>query len=137
MISDPQDRYRFLATPGIEVAALMFAGDEIVWASWPYIAGEIVPNLQHTNVVIGDYVKAGARIRLYGYLDSLQKRVLYCDTVSVIYIQRTAEPQLVKTGDCLGAMMSELKPGYHIEEFVSVEPKNYSYRILDPVTGKR
>ena len=26
--------------------------------------------------------------------------------------------------------MSELKPGYHIEEFV-----NYAYRIVDPVTG--
>ena len=137
MISDPQYRYRFLATPGIEVADLMFASDEIVWASWPYIAGEMVRNLRHTNEVIGDYVKAGTRIRLYGYLDSLQKGALYCDTVSVIYIQRTAEPPLVKTGGCLGAMMSELKPGYHIEEFVSLGPKNYSYRIVDRVTGKR
>ena len=65
MISDPQDRYRFLATPGIEVAALMFASDEVVWALWPYIAGEMVPNLRHTNEVVRDYVKAGARNRLY------------------------------------------------------------------------
>ena len=137
MISDPQELYRFLATPGIEVANLMFASDEVVWASWRYIAEEKVPNLRHTNEVIGAYVTAGARIHLYAYLDKLQKRALYCDTDSVIYIQPAAEPQLVETGDCLGAMTSELKPGFHIEEFVSGGPKNYAYRIVDPVTGNR
>ena len=34
-------------------------------------------------------------------------------------------------------MTSELKPGFYIEEFVSGGPKNYAYRIVDPVTGKR
>ena len=33
--------------------------------------------------------------------------------------------------------MSELEPGFHIEEFVSGGPKNYAYRIVDPVTGNR
>ena len=32
VISDPQEVYRLLATPGMEVAALMFASDEVVWA---------------------------------------------------------------------------------------------------------
>jgi hypothetical protein len=47
----------------------------------------------------------------------------------------TADPPLVKTGGCLGDMTSELKPGFHIEEFVSGEPKNYAYRIVEPETG--
>jgi hypothetical protein len=34
-------------------------------------------------------------------------------------------------------MTSELKPGHHIEEFVSGVPKNYAYRIVDPATGTR
>ena len=55
----------------------------------------------------------------------------------MIYIQPTAEPPLVQTGDCLVAMTSELKPGFHIEEFVNGGPKNYAYRIEDPVTGNR
>ena len=29
LISDPQDLYKFLATPGIEVASLLFAGDTV------------------------------------------------------------------------------------------------------------
>ena len=68
MISDPQELYRFLATPGIEVAALMFVSVDVGWASWRYIAEEKVRNLRHTDV-IGAYVTAGTRIHLYGYLD--------------------------------------------------------------------
>ena len=34
-------------------------------------------------------------------------------------------------------MTSELKPGFHIDEFVSGGRKNYAYRIVDPVTGNR
>ena len=115
MISSPQDLYRFLATPGIEVATLMFASDDVLWASWWYIAEEKVHNLRNSNEVIGAYVNARARIHLYGYLDRLQKSALNCDTDFVIYIQNTAELPLVKTGDCLGAMTSELKPGFLIQ----------------------
>ncbi len=111
MISDSQELYRLLATPGIEVAALMFASDDVVWTSRRYIGEENVPNLRHTEV-IGAYVTAWARIDLYGFFDSLDERALYCDTDSVIYIQPTAEPPLVQAGDCLGAMTSELKPGF-------------------------
>jgi hypothetical protein len=32
-------------------------------------------------------------------------------------------------------MTSELKPGYHICEFVCAGPKNYAYKTVDPVTG--
>jgi len=33
MITDPQELYRFLAIPGIEVSNLVFASDDVVWAS--------------------------------------------------------------------------------------------------------
>jgi DNA polymerase elongation subunit (family B) len=89
-----------------------------------FIAEENVPNLRHTNEVIGAYVTAGARIHLYKYLDRIQQRVLYSDTDSVIFIQPGDQPALIETGDCLGAMTSELKPGLHIDEFVSSGPKN-------------
>jgi hypothetical protein len=34
MFSDPQELFRFLATTGIAVAELLFASDDVVWASW-------------------------------------------------------------------------------------------------------
>ena len=48
LISDPQDLYRFLATPGVEVVNLMFAIDSVVWASWRYTAEEQAPSLRQT-----------------------------------------------------------------------------------------
>jgi hypothetical protein len=37
LIKDPHELYRFLATPGIEVANLVFASDEMVWACWSFL----------------------------------------------------------------------------------------------------
>ena len=71
VISEPQELYSFLATPGIEVMNLTFASDDVVWIWWKHAAEEHVPILRHTNEVLGAYVTAGARIHLYFYLDRL------------------------------------------------------------------
>jgi hypothetical protein len=90
---------------------MLFANDDVVWISWQYSADVRVPNLRHTNEVIGAYVTAGARIHLYGFLDNLQEMAIYCDTDSVIFVQPgpVCKPTLTKTGDNLGHMQSELK----------------------------
>ena len=137
MISDPYELYRFLETPGIEVTNLMFASDYVVWASWRFIEEEMIPNLRHTNEVIGAYVTAAARLHLYSYLDRLGQRALYCHTDSVLFVQLIDEPALLETGDNLGAMTSKLRPFEFIEEFASVGPKNYAYKIVDTTTGER
>ena len=123
--------YRLLATPGIEVASLVFASNAVVWASWRFVEEEDIPGLRQTNEVIGAYVTARARLHLYNYLDTLQERATYCDTDSVIFVQPSAESPLVETGDNVGAMTSELKPSEYIEEFVSGGPKNYAYKVND------
>jgi hypothetical protein len=103
MISDPHELYRFLVTPGIGVASLVFASNDVVWASRRFIQEEDISNLHHTNKVIVAYVTAGARLHLYKYLDRLQERAIYCDTDNVIFVQPRAEKPLVETGDNLGA----------------------------------
>jgi len=116
------------------VTNLAFASDGVVWISWKHAAEEHVPNLRHTNEVIGAYVTAGARIHLYRYFDLLGGEAIFCDTDSVIYIQPRDEPGLIETGDQLGEMTSELRPIEYVSEFVSGGPKNYAYRIIDSVT---
>jgi len=101
-----------------------------------HAAQEHVPNLRHTNEVIGAYVTAGARIHLYRYLDRLGERAIYCDTDSVIYIQAKDEPNLIETGDKLGDMTSELRSTEYVSEFVSGGTKNYAYTVIDTVTGR-
>jgi len=68
-----------------------------------------VPNLRHTNEVIGAYVTAGARIHLYRYRERLRENAIYCNTDSVIYIQARDKPALIETGDKLGDMTSEMR----------------------------
>jgi hypothetical protein len=71
MISEPRELYRFVAKSGIEVTNLMFTSDDVVWASWRFIAEEKIPSFRHTNEVLGAYVTSSARVRLYSYLDRL------------------------------------------------------------------
>jgi hypothetical protein len=137
LISEPQELYKFLVMPGIEVTNMIFASDQVVWISWRFADNEHVPSLRHNNDVVGSFVTAGARIHLYSYLDRLQDKALYCDTDSVIYIQPSDEPALVETGDNLGDMTSELKPGDSISEFVATGPKNYAYKTVLSQTGQQ
>jgi hypothetical protein len=80
MITDQQELYRFHATPGVEVAALVFASDIVVCALWRHTADEKVHNLRHTNEVIGAFATTGAGIHLYKYLNRLKQKAHYSDT---------------------------------------------------------
>ena len=70
-------------------------------------------------------------MHLYAYLDRLGERALYCDTDSVIFVQKEGEPPLIGRGHYLGDMTSELKGSEFISEFVSDGPKNYAYKLCD------
>ena len=75
-------------------------------------------------------------MHLYAYLDRLGERPLYCDTDSVIFVQKGGEPPLIERGDYLGDMTSELKGSEFISEFVSGGSKNYAYKLRDSMTGE-
>jgi hypothetical protein len=120
-----------LATPWIDVVNLFFASDHVVWVSWKYAIEERIPNLPHTNEVIGSFATAGARIHLYPCLDKLQERAIYTEKDSVIYIQNDEEAPLIECRDKLGSMTNELQPGEFIDEIFSGGPKNYAYRVVN------
>ena len=66
--------------------------------------------------------------------------VLYCDTDSVIYVQKVDEPPKVTTGDYLDDLTYELEEfgcGSFIGQFVSGGLKNYAFSVICPLTGKR
>jgi hypothetical protein len=81
-------------------------------------------------------VTASETIHLYIYLERLKQKALYCDIHSVIFIQPDDQPALVETGEWLGAMKTEFKPGLHIEKFGS-GGLNYAYRTVNHTTGER
>jgi hypothetical protein len=67
----------------------------------------------NVNVAVATYVTTQTRVKLHCYLSKLGRSVLYCDTDSVIYVQKVGKPPKVVTGDYLGDFTNEL------EEFVS------------------
>ena len=73
-------------------------------------------------------------MHLYAYLDRLGERALYCDTDSVIFVQKDGEPPLIECGFALSDLASELKVSGYISEFVSCGSKNYAYKLCDSVT---
>ena len=60
-------------------------------------------------------------------------RILYFDTDSVIFVSRSGVTD-PPTGNFLGDLTNELKPGQHIQEFVSLGPKTYGYQTNDGKT---
>jgi hypothetical protein len=73
----------------------------VVWVTWKYAEGEEnMPDLRHTNEVVGAYITTGARLKLYGYLDGLKERAINCDTDSVIHYRGAGSlrPSRAETG---------------------------------------
>ena len=102
--------------------------EDMVQIDWKYVSDFMSAN-DMTNVFLAAFTTAHARLRLYDVLDSLNQKVLYFDTDSVIYVIRDGEDEPV-IGDFLGDLTDELG-GKHIVEFVSAGPKNYAYRLND------
>ena len=96
----------------------------VVWDSWLYTADEQVPRLRHTNLFDGEFVACCGRTQLYAYINRLGKRALFCDSDSIIFVQKDGEPPLVECGVALSDMTFQLKENNYISEFVSSSPKN-------------
>jgi hypothetical protein len=63
LISQPQELYKFLSTPGIEVRNLFIANDQVVWIFWRFAENEGLPSLRqpttslvHTSQLVGEYI---------------------------------------------------------------------------------
>ena len=132
--TDPAEYFDMLTSQQIEVTDAHLINDRVVELF--YKQGEdFVETPARTNVVLACFTTAQARLKLYEVLEKLDRRVLYFDTDSVVYVTDEGEwePPL---GDYLGQLTDELKEGDgpFIETFVSAGPKNYAYKTA--VVGK-
>ena len=81
-----------------------------------------IPVQTNVNIFIACFTTSYARLKLYDALDTLQERVLYFDTDSVIYTQKPCESP-IPTVNYLGEYTNELNEGDHIVEFVAAGPE--------------
>ena len=98
IISDPAEYFDLLSSDQIKVTDANFINDELIEVHFENV-DEFVEADGKTNVVIAAFTTAHARLKLYSVLEQLDRRVLYFDTDSVMYVST----------------------------FVSGGPKNYAY----------
>ena len=110
------DLYNILHDPAVKLSPLRICNDDVLEAIYSQTSENVVPSVK-TNIFIAAFTTCHARLKLYSYLDRLQKQVLYYDTDSVIYRCLPDQPRIA-TGDFLGDMTDELD-GDPIVEFVS------------------
>ena len=74
--------------PHIQVQDVVYANEESV-AVYSKVKGEESdPGSARTNCVLAAYTTANARLRLYNAMERLDRRVLYTDTDSIIYVHK-------------------------------------------------
>ena len=124
IVSDPAEYFDLLSSDKINVTDANFINDELIEVQYENVE-EFVEAHGKTNVVIAAFTTARARLKLYSILEQLDRRVLYFDTDSVIYVSKDGEWE-PPTGSYLGDLTDELD-GAHNITFASGGPKNYSY----------
>ncbi|XP_046854284.1 uncharacterized protein LOC124447417 [Xenia sp. Carnegie-2017] len=105
-INDPPHFYRRLNGADIEMHDLCILNDDLV---------EIVFKRKHeyevenklTNIFIGIFTTAWARLELYNVMDLLQESLLYVDTDSCIYVNKPGGPRPLLE-DYLGHLTNEI-----------------------------
>ena len=132
-ISDPLLFYKRLNGADINMHDLCILNDDLV---------EVVFKRKHeyekenkvTNIFIGIFTTAWARLELYKLMELLGENVLYVDTDSCIYLSKRGDPK-PPLGDYLGDLTNEITsdhgPDTHITQFVCGGPKNYAYMVND------
>ena len=79
--------FEMMCDPTVEIQDFNIVDDDHLLLSSKKIS-ETLCDPGHTNVFLASFTTCWARLKLYDLLDMLQRRVLYWDTDSVIYLQK-------------------------------------------------
>jgi len=91
ILTSVKELYELLTSPGTEVTNITFTNNDVVWVSWKHSEDNIGAG-KNVNVAVAAYVTTQVRLKFYEYLNESGESVLYCDTDSVIFIQKVDEP---------------------------------------------
>jgi hypothetical protein len=129
--------------------------DDTVSIQYKVEEDHVDPNAT-VNVVIAAFTTCWARLHLLKYMEEVENEepgrllyfgklqlltllfrslqfLLFSDTDSIIFVSRPGlkDPE---TGNFLGQLTDELKPGQYITEFATLGPKSYAYQTNDGKT---
>ena len=130
-ITKPADYFALISDQSKTVKHVNICREEMLLVNWEDSTAFVQPH-DNSNVVVAAYVTSQARLHLYKLLEALDRRVLYFDTDSCIYVHKPDEwnPKIINNR--LGEWGDEL-PQAKITKFVGLGPKNYGYEYVKTV----
>ncbi|XP_048514336.1 uncharacterized protein LOC125501750 [Athalia rosae] len=110
IVNTRQQLLELITNPEVVISGILIVNDTVLYVNWSHAAQSVEPS-PLSNVVIAAYTTAQARLKLYEYLELLDRRVLYYDTDSVIYRRNMLDPNEYEppTGNFLGDLTDELE----------------------------
>ena len=81
----PSEYFDMMTSSSQIIKNVRFVSEEMVHIDWLCL-DDFVEVSGRTNVVIAAYTTAQARLKLYGYLERLNTRTLYCDTECNLFL---------------------------------------------------
>jgi DNA polymerase elongation subunit (family B) len=123
LINDPKEWYEMITDDTLILGQVDILNENSIQVFYKKKFNE---ESTETSVTHAAFVTCHARLKLYSELEKINKRVLYFDTDSIIFVANESDyvPEL---GDYLGEFTNEIDDDDYIVEFVSAGPKNYSY----------
>jgi DNA polymerase type B, organellar and viral len=140
-ITNAGDFAKLLVDKTILIREISFPNDEVCVLKIKDKPGFSKP-LDHINVVVAGFVTSYARIELYKYIDEVanDRRALYCDTDSLLYVEDAAKGHsTLPIGSFIGNLTDEVKKfgsDAYIRTWIAIAPKFYCYEVVDRKSGK-
>lgn len=136
VIREPHDLYQMLISPAITVNDICVVS-EAVCVQWKINHEEDQNVSKDVCVLAGAYTTTSARLMLFNELIQLQDEILYCDTDSLIYVEKDGGESKYRPniGPAVGQLTDEILeygPDAYISEYVCVGPKSYALKIVTP-----
>lgn len=126
MIQTAHQLFALLNDPAFDIGTVCISTDDVMEVVTTQAEEEYQKSFK-TNVFIAVFMTTHTRLKLYEALETLQERVLYYDTDSIICRLHPGQTE-IPLGFFLGQFTDELE-GDPIVEFVSGSAKNYDYLI--------
>lgn len=131
--------YDILSSPLVSVDYIFSYGEEAVWVNWRHVdtnedthTSDFKRGNNQQSVIVGCFVTAYARIKLYKELVQIGRNLLYCDTDSCVFVKDKNLKYEPVMDDAIGSLSDELAcygRNAFISEFCCIGPKSYSYRV--------
>jgi len=125
-VTDSSDVFEIMDDPANQITNIISLHENMALMTYQKSSISALEMNNDANVYIAAITTAYARIELYKQMNMLKERVVYCDTDSIIYIDKEGEN--LKTGPFLGELTNELSNGDHIVRFISGVPKTMHMR---------